>query len=569
MCGIAGIAGEVEQMEPLLNKMIKAQQHRGPDTVSFWISSFVDAQIGLAHNRLKITDLSDDSNQPFIDEETGLITLLDGNIFNYKELRNYLCHYYTFQTNSMIEVLSKAWHRWGKAMLNKINGNFVISIYDQSARHIFIARDRIGIKPLYFSLQKGNFYFASEIKALFAAGVNRQMSSTRWAEYFVYSSHGMPYETFWDNIYQLPAGSSLLFNGFTLNICKWYELDKAIKEIEVPQDEKEFIERFQEITNDSIRNNIAADVPIGMNLSGSINSALLLGLIHKNAPYLPIKAFSYYNENKLSNEILWTTEMLSHTHYKHEQIKITSKIIRKEAYFIAKIQDEPFDELNTLAYTHLFRIAKNRGTTVLCDGTGLDETWGSYPIIKTNPYYGNKTPLCLKDEFIKLAKTPEYPKPFQNKIDNTKYKDLFYEKIPHILRLNDRISMAFSTELRKPFLDHRLIELFFITPEKIKIKPSTNKWIVHHNAKGLMPTSTRLIPKELINDTHQNRWFTNELKDWIDETVYNLRTGTVSHWVKGESLEKEWQRYKNGASYDPCRILKWINLHMILNQQTI
>lgn len=376
----------------------------------------------------------------------------------------------------------------------------------------------------------------------------------------------MPYETFWDNIYQLPAGSSLLFNGFTLNICKWYELDKAIKEIEVPQDEKEFIERFQEITNDSIRNNIAADVPIGMNLSGSINSALLLGLIHKNAPYLPIKAFSYYNENKLSNEILWTTEMLSHTHYKHEQIKITSKIIRKEAYFIAKIQDEPFDELNTLAYTHLFRIAKNRGTTVLCDGTGLDETWGSYPIIKTNPYYGNKTPLCLKDEFIKLAKTPEYPKPFQNKIDNTKYKDLFYEKIPHILRLNDRISMAFSTELRKPFLDHRLIELFFITPEKIKIKPSTNKWIVHHNAKGLMPTSTRLIPKELINDTHQNRWFTNELKDWIDETVYNLRTGTVSHWVKGESLEKEWQRYKNGASYDPCRILKWINLHMILNQ---
>ena len=569
MCGIAGIAGEVEQMEPLLNKMIKAQQHRGPDTVSFWISSFVDAQIGLAHNRLKITDLSDDSNQPFIDEETGLITLLDGNIFNYKELRNYLCHYYTFQTNSMIEVLSKAWHRWGKAMLNKINGNFVIAIYDQSARHIFIARDRIGIKPLYFSLQKGNFYFASEIKALFAAGVNRQMSSTRWAEYFVYSSHGMPYETFWDNIYQLPAGSSLLFNGFTLNICKWYELDKAIKEIEVPQDEKEFIERFQEITNDSIRNNIAADVPIGMNLSGSINSALLLGLIHKNAPYLPIKAFSYYNENKLSNEILWTTEMLSHTHYKHEQIKITSKIIRKEAYFIAKIQDEPFDELNTLAYTHLFRIAKNRGTTVLCDGTGLDETWGSYPIIKTNPYYGNKTPLCLKDEFIKLAKTPEYPKPFQNKIDNTKYKDLFYEKIPHILRLNDRISMAFSTELRKPFLDHRLIELFFITPEKIKIKPSTNKWIVRHNAKGLMPTSTRLIPKELINDTHQNRWFTNELKDWIDETVYNLRTGTVSHWVKGESLEKEWQRYKNGASYDPCRILKWINLHMILNQQTI
>lgn len=566
MCGIAGIAGEVEQMKTLLNKMIKAQQHRGPDVASSWISSFVDAQIGLAHNRLKITDLSDDSNQPFIDEETGLITLLDGNIFNYKELRNYLCHYYTFRTNGTIEVLSKAWHRWGKAMLNKINGNFVIAIYDQSARHIFIARDRIGIKPLYFSLQKGNLYFASEIKALFAAGVSRQMSSARWAEYFVYSSHGMPYETFWDNIYQLPAGSSLLFNGFTLDICKWYELDKVIKEIEAPRNEKEFIERFQEITNDSIRNNITADVPVGMNLSGGINSALLLGLIHKNAPYLPIKAFSYYNENKLSNEVLWTTEMLSHTHYKYEQIKVTSKMIRKEAYLIAKIQDEPFDELNTLAYAHLFHIAKNRGTTVLCDGTGLNETWGNYPIIKTYQYYGSKTPLCLKDEFIKLAKTPEYPKPFQNKIDNTRYKDLFYERIPHILRLNDRISMAFSTELRKPFLDHRLIELSFITPEKIKIKPSTNKWIVRHNAKELMPTSTRLAPKEHINKTHQNKWFTNELKDWVDETVYNLRTGKVSHWIKGESLEKEWQRYKNGASYDPCRILKWINLHIILNQ---
>ncbi|MCH5329292.1 MAG: hypothetical protein J1E02_09745, partial [Coprobacter sp.] len=466
MCGIAGIAGEVGQMHLLLDKMIKAQQHRGHDEVAHWTDFFVDARIGLAHNRLE-TGLRTNSTQPFVDEETGLVTLLDGTIFNHKELKKKLSPHYTFRTGSMVEVLSKAWHRWGRSMPGKIHGNFTIAVYDRSAKHIFIVRDRLGIKPLYFTWQNGNFYFASEIKALFAAGVNRTMSPERWAEYLVHSSYGLPHETFWDGISQLPGGSLLFFNGFTLDIHRWYEPEQAVRETEIPQSEEELVERFQSISDDSIRRNITAGAPIGINLSGSIGSSLLLGLIRKNAPYLPIKVYSYYNDGKLSDDILWTAEMLSQTQYRHEQIKITASTIRKEALHMARIQDEPFDGLKTLAYAHLFRIAKNRGTTILCDALGLDETWGSSPAATGTP----GSPLCLRDDFRELARKPEYPEPFAERSNNERYKRIFCHAIPRKLRIDDRISMAFSTELRKPFLDHRLVELAFAAPEKIKTQP--------------------------------------------------------------------------------------------------
>ena len=177
MCGIAGVVGEVNEMNLVLSRMAKAQAHRGTDTRLLWSEMFVDSQIGLAHNRMKITDLSDDSNQPFTDKETGLTIVLDGKIFNYKALRTQLKKYYTFTSEGHAEVLLKAYHRWGYSCLSKLIGIFAFAIYDRSGRYLFLARDRFGVKPLYFSIQRGNLYFASEIKALFAAGIYRRFSA--------------------------------------------------------------------------------------------------------------------------------------------------------------------------------------------------------------------------------------------------------------------------------------------------------------------------------------------------------------------------------------------------------
>ena len=184
MCGIAGVVGEVPNMKSLLKKMSQVQLHRGPDNMGSWISWVVDSEIGMIHNRLAVKQIKGVSEQPYMDEDTGLILVCDGNIYNHVELRKLLSRYYTFHSDTEEEVILKAYHRWGRSCLDRFNGIFAIAIYDRSAKTLFMARDRFGVKPLYFSLQKGNLYFASEIKALFAAGIRKQMSSCRWAGYW-------------------------------------------------------------------------------------------------------------------------------------------------------------------------------------------------------------------------------------------------------------------------------------------------------------------------------------------------------------------------------------------------
>ena len=170
MCGIAGVVGEVDDMNMVLSRMAKAQQHRGKDTKILWTEMFVDSQIGMVHNRMKITDLSDNANQPFTDESTGLTIVLDGKIFNYKKLRDQLKKYYTFTSEGHAEVLLKAYHRWGQSCLDKLVGIFAFAIYDRSGKYVFLARDCFGVKPLLFFDAKRKFIFCFGNKGLVCGG---------------------------------------------------------------------------------------------------------------------------------------------------------------------------------------------------------------------------------------------------------------------------------------------------------------------------------------------------------------------------------------------------------------
>lgn len=563
MCGIAGIVGEVPNMKSLLKKMSQAQLHRGPDHTGSWISWVIDSEIGMVHNRLAVKPEKNISEQPYIDEDTGLILVYDGNIYNYADLRKILSRYYTFGSDTEEEVILKAYHRWGKSCLDRFNGIFSIVIYDRSARTLFMARDRFGVKPLYFALQKGNLYFASEIKALFAAGIRKQMSPRRWAGYLVYSTYGMPYETFWDEVYQLPAGYCLSFNSLSLNVQRWYEFDKAVQSVEIPDSETEAAERFLSLAEESVRYNFHAAAPVGFNLSGGFDSSFLLGLIHRLVPHDPLKVYSYYGGDKLSDEILWTEEMLSHTGYHLEQVQLTPDMVMKEAVKIARVQDEPYDGFSSLAYARLFRTARRQGTIVLCDGLGLDEVWARYP------QNGNttKSEVCsfLKSDFKELANLPEYPHPFQDEEDNLRYKDLFYERIPHILRFNDRVSMMHSTELRKPFLDHRLIEYAFALPHYMKERACQDKWMVRQIASQLLPDNVRLAPEGKA-ERSSHTWLSNELQEWVGESINGLKGGVAADWIDGEQLSRAWNGCVQEGSSAPHHLWKWINLHIMLNK---
>lgn len=563
MCGISGIVGEVDNIEGMLTRMSKAFVHRGPDHSDVWSNLFVDAQIGMAHSQLKIVDMSEAAHQPMVDDDTGLVIVFDGRIYNSKEIRKSLESHYTFKTNSDTEVLLKAYHRWGRNCMDHLNGMFAFAIYDRSAQSLFIARDRFGMKPMYFSLQKGNFYFASEIKALFAAGIRKQPAEKQWANYLVYASYGMPYETFWDNVFQLPGGHYLYFDGFSLDIKRWYDFDERVMSLNMPEKEEQVLDQFINLADGSIRDHLNADVPLGINLSGGFDSSLLLGLIHKHSDENHFKVFSFYCGDKHDDEILWTYEMLSHTNYELEQVQITPKMVLNEASRVVRMQDEPFDGLGTIAYTHLFKMAHKRGMKVLCDGHGLDEVWSDYTGGGFKRGCPPSSPRFLSVDFMRLAHKHDYPRPFQNEFDNLRYRDLFYTQLPHILRFNDRASMTYSTELRKPFLDHRLVEFAFAVPDHLRVRNHQDKWIPRRYASTLLPNDVRLAPQQTVCMPQQD-WFIGPLREWVDEAVEQLENGKVSSWFDHKKLESEWHNYQQGRVDNDCHIWRWVNLAMML-----
>lgn len=566
MCGIAGIAGEIENIEYVLEKMSKAQSHRGPDNQSNWIALFTDAQIGLAHNRLKIVDLNDRSNQPFTDAETGLTVVLDGKIHNYKQLRNELSAHYRFITNGHAELLLKAYHRWGKACLKRLNGFFSFAVYDRTAQHLFLARDHFGTKPLYFTLYKHTFYFASEIKALFAAGIPREPSARQWANYFCYSDFGSPEQTFWEGICELPAGYALLYDGYSAQPEQWYEFTEAVTNIKIPDSEEEATENFYNLAVSSLRDSMQADVPVGLNLSGGFDSSLLLGLAQKEGGPGTYKTYSYYYKKKRDSEIPWTEELLSQANYPLEHIYLSAKMIQNEASRIVSIQDEPIDGFQTLAYARLFRTAHKRGTIVLCDGHGLDEVWGTPPAETDEPHSDPAASCCLDPEFASLAHPASYPHPFENDQDNIRYIQLFHTSLPQKLRFNDRASMAYSTELRMPFINHSLIEYAFAVPSQYRIKNGTDKRIPRLATQKLFNQRPRLAPPHKSAIPEQE-WLTHDLNEWVSDSLQHIEHSHISGWFDFLKVKEVRTALQHGVPDGNHLLWKWVNLNMLLNNK--
>ena len=220
MCGIAGILGKNAKSN-LIDDMLMVQHHRGPDYKDKWL----EEGVALGHNRLSIIDLSNSANQPFSDRTKRFSIVFNGEIYNYIELRERLKSSYNFQTTSDTEVLLAAFIFWGKDCLKHLNGMFSFAIYDSKSKSLFAARDRFGVKPFFYHKCNDSFYFSSEIKAIHAAGIKKKPHEKIWASYFAHGSYGMPEETFWEEIYQLPGGYYLELKNNTLSITKLYFYD--------------------------------------------------------------------------------------------------------------------------------------------------------------------------------------------------------------------------------------------------------------------------------------------------------------------------------------------------------
>ena len=565
MCGIAGILGK-DAKSNVIDDMLIVQHHRGPDFTDKWL----EEGVALGHNRLSIIDLSNSANQPFFDETKRYTIVFNGEIYNYIELRKKLESSYNFQTTSDTEVLLAAFIFWGKDCLKYLNGMFSFAIYDSKSKSLFAARDRFGVKPFFYHKNNDSFYFSSEIKAIHAAGIKKKPHEEIWASYFVYGSYGMPDETFWEDIYQLPGGHYLELKNKTISITKWYVFEEEIKKFDEKMPFNVVKENYASLLKNSIELRFRADVSVGFNISGGLDSSTLLAFVNEMEGKENINAYTFYCGHKDYDELFWVKEMISTTQNPLNKVLLTVDHFIKEIDFLTHIQDEPCGGIPTIAYSKIFKEARKDEVIVLLDGQGMDEQWAGYDYylkkndqliqgMKGSPFKKN----VLSKEFLSKAKKPTYPTPFEDELLNKQYRDLFYTKIPRALRFNDRVSMAYSTELREPFLDYRLVEYAFAQPYEYKINNGIQKYLLRELVSEYLDDSITNSPKRPLQ-TPQREWLGNELKDYVETKIDNLKDSDFSSWFDFDEMSYEWQKYKDGDNDSSFHIWQWVSASNII-----
>lgn len=564
MCGITGIFG-TNYSPNALAAMIQSQHHRGPDATDLYSSPTGIAGIG--HNRLSIIDLSEAGRQPMSNHDGRLRIVFNGEIYNYLELRAELGDY-PYRSQSDTEVLLAAYEKWGEACLDRLIGMFAFLLWDERSQTLFAARDRFGVKPLYYHQGvDGTLRVASEIKALHASGIAALPDETAWATYLTYGFYDHSERTFWQGVRSLPPGHSMTWRGGKLRLNRWYDLAAIAEAGEDTRPIKQVEEEYLSLLTESVRLRFRSDVPVGINLSGGLDSSTLLGLVHSvfgtdsNA-----QAFTFVCGDERYDELPWVQQMLDRTQHPLTVCRLAAEDVPALAESVQLAQDEPFGGLPTLAYARVFEEARKKGVIVLLDGQGMDEQWAGYDYYaapNASLVQGTKElpvrPDCLKQEFRELALNFEPPKPFNDRLRNLQFRDTRFTKIPRALRFNDRISMRSSTELREPFLDHRLFELALRQPVERKLNDGQSKWMLRKLARELLPVNVVEAPKRPLQ-TPQREWLRTELNSWVNECLGLAFDGLGKHWLDEEKVREAWRQFQQGQSDNSFFVWQWISV---------
>lgn len=574
MCGIAGAFGKSWTVE-VLAAMVDAQSHRGPDGKGIYLDP--EAVGGLGHNRLSIIDLTSAGRQPMTSADGNHVVALNGEIYNYLELKRELEGGYPFKTRSDTEVLLAAYRKWGVDCLDRLVGMFAFVIWDETEKKAFAARDRFGVKPLYYHKKKdGTLLLASEIKTIHAAGIVRSADEAAWSTYLTYGLYDHSTQTFWKDVVSLPAGHYLTWSNDRICVNKWYDVAEKIGDEFDQRSDAEVQDEYFGLMKESVGLRFRSDVPVGINLSGGLDSSTLLGLVHEvQGKDTNVKAFTFVTGDANYDELPWVEQMLAKTNHPLIASKLNADEVPSLAEHVQLHQDEPFGGLPTLAYAKLFATAREHGAVVLLDGNGMDEQWAGYDYYSPSSngsqsqlVQGTKEkpvrPGCLEPEFRALAEPLSAPTVFADKIRNLQYRDTRFTKIPRAMRFNDRISMRSSTELREPFLDHRLFELAMRQPSERKIANGVRKKMLRDISRRFIPRALSESPKRPVQ-TPQREWLRSSLRDWAVATIQLAFASPIGTFLNKKSVSEELSRYLNGESDNSFYIWQWISIGLIAN----
>jgi asparagine synthase (glutamine-hydrolysing) len=573
MCGISGLFGHGWTPRQL-HAMVAAQYYRGPDDQGTYFDPSGKAALG--HNRLSIIDLSSAGAQPMYSADGRLCIVFNGEIYNYIELRSELRDY-PFRTRSDTEVILAAYMRWGPTCVDHFIGMFAFLIWDGSKSELFAARDRFGIKPLYYAHRPGDsLAIASEIVAFKAAGIPLLPNVPIWSTYLAHGLQDHTAATFWSGIETLPPGHTLKWREGRLDITCWYDLAERVGTEWDSRPLSIIEEEYTALLEDAVRLRFRSDVPVGINLSGGVDSSTLLGLVHL-APGNPsdVEAFTFTTGDVRYDELPWVRQMVAHTNHPVTVCQLDSVDVPELAGRIQRHQLEPFGGLPTLAYAQLFKRARQQGTYVLLDGQGMDEQWAGYDYYTTDHEIPTglslqgchdrpTRPDCLMSEFSEQGAAFDSPKPFPDHLRNMQYRDIRFTKMPRALRFNDRVSMLASVELRAPFLDHRLFELALRQPPERTIgRARERKALLRRVARRIAPAQLVEAPKRPLQ-TPQREWLRGDLRDWTAANIENAFART-NGWFDENAVRRVWQSFTREEIDNSFFVWQWISVSQVFD----
>ena len=571
MCGIAGVFGPGATREAVA-AMVRHQRHRGPDAQ--WVTGATGALGILGVDRLAVIDRSPAADRP-LRTPAGTQLAFNGELYNHVELRTDLA--YPFTTHTDAEVFLAAHDRWGEAAFGRSIGMFAALLWNERSGRLLAVRDRFGVKPLhYHHAPDGTLWVASEIGALLAAGVPAVADAGAWAGYLTTGrSDGGP-GTFWEGVRQVPAGHLLRWEAGRVEVEPWYDLVAETGADDDPRPLADVEDEYRALLEDSVRLRFRSDVPVGINLSGGLDSATLLALV-RSLPDEQVAAYTFSTGDERYDETPWVRQMLSTVAHRSRVTRLRPEDVPALARAVQRHQDGPFGGLPTLAYAQLFSAAREDGTVVLLDGQGMDEQWAGYDYYEAASSGGDAPvaqggsdralrPEAVLDDLAATTDTPEAPPPFADPLRRLQHRDLVVTKLPRALRFNDRVSMRASTELREPFLDHRLVQLALRQPADRKRRDGTGKWLLRRITGDLLPDALRLAPKRPVQ-TPQREWLRGPLRAWADERIEHALAAVGGRWLDPACVRREWRRFADGHGDHGLFAWQWINLGLAVEER--
>lgn len=384
MCGFAGFYNLTRRHDALdsqlLNRMQERIAHRGPDAMGVWKSD--KHQLGLAARRLKIIDLSDAGNQPMYSEQSNVVVVFNGEIYNHQQLAQELeALGYKYHSKSDTETIIYAYKAWGIKFLDRLEGMFAIALFDFEKETFYLVRDRIGVKPLYFSVQGGVLSFASEIKALWELPwIKKKLSDRAWYHYLTFMVAPAPL-TIFDGVYKLPAGFyAEVDQSKSVRFCEWYSPLTSLTLYEKIDynSESYCVQRIQELLIESTKKRMVSDVPVGAYLSGGLDSSLNVALMSRFSTN--IKTFTVgFADDAQNNEFVWARKVAQQFGTDHHELIISEKDAFDFYQRMVDHLDEPLADCVCIPFYYVSQLARDAGMKVVQVGEGADELFFGYP----------------------------------------------------------------------------------------------------------------------------------------------------------------------------------------------